>query len=211
MIREKSPEAYIHLDAIQSFLKIAVSFNDLDVDMLSISAHKFGGPKGIGALILSRRFENRNQKICPLLQGSSQQSGLRPGTVPVPLIAAMTRAIEFGFQNFISHQKKLIELRDYFIRNLPEKFILNGPEHLPENVSDRAPQTINFSNPGTPPSTLSLKISPDAQKRPKFRLSPSNHINPRNTQEPAQNSPLNRPQISDPQPTPTQTSYSQPV
>ncbi|MBI2605219.1 MAG: cysteine desulfurase [Deltaproteobacteria bacterium] len=147
LARARSPSALIHTDAAQSFLKMPLDPAELGVDLLSISGHKIGAPKGIGALILGKRFENRKPRIEPFLQGSSQQGGSRPGTVPVPLIGSLAAAIEWGNENLARNRERLTALQRHLLQGLPERAVLNGPK---ADDGGRAPQTVNFSIPGFP-------------------------------------------------------------
>ena len=81
----------LHSDAAQSFLKIAVDVDELNVDFLSLSAHKVGGPKGIGAVYIRDR---RGRDIEPVVHGAGQEEGLRGGTLPTPLISSFAKAVE---------------------------------------------------------------------------------------------------------------------
>ena len=83
------PGVRLHADAAQAVGKISVSFPDLGVSTLSLSGHKFGGPKGVGALVT-----RPNYPVTPLLHGGHQQAGLRPGTEPVALAAALAAALK---------------------------------------------------------------------------------------------------------------------
>ncbi|MEW6058029.1 MAG: cysteine desulfurase family protein [Bdellovibrionota bacterium] len=150
LMRAKQPDALLHIDAVQSFMKVPLSLDELGADMASVSSHKIGGPKGIGALILGRRFENRNPKIGCLIQGSSQQSGMRPGTVPVPAVGAFMTAVEWGMKNFMLNKQKLLILRERLLSTLPKKAVLNGPNDTSNASPNRVPQTVNFSIPGLP-------------------------------------------------------------
>jgi len=81
----------LHSDAAQSFLKIPVDVDDMNVDFLSLSAHKVGGPKGVGAVYIRDR---RARDIEPVVHGAGQEEGLRGGTLPTPLIASFAKAVE---------------------------------------------------------------------------------------------------------------------
>ncbi len=85
--------AVVHVDAAQTFCKVATRDCFARVDLVSISGHKVGGPKGVGALAI-RRSSNLREKLRPLIFGGGQEYGLRPGTVPVPLVAGLGLASE---------------------------------------------------------------------------------------------------------------------
>lgn len=150
LVRARQPDALIHIDAVQSFMKVPLKLETLGVDMVSVSAHKVGGPKGIGALILGRRFENRNPKLGSLLLGASQQHGLRAGTVPVPTIGAFIAAVEWGAANLVTNSQRLVELRQRLLSKLPSQALVNGPADLSPTSPRRAPQTVSFAIPKLP-------------------------------------------------------------
>ncbi|MGE4234501.1 MAG: cysteine desulfurase family protein [Bacteriovoracia bacterium] len=147
------PESLLHIDAVQSFSKIDIPVKK--VDLISISAHKFGGPKGIGALILGERFKNRAQKLGKLIHGSSQQWGMRPGTIPIPQVAGLVKAMEIQVNDKPSNVAKIMAVRDFLLQNLPPQVVLNGPKDLEK----RAPQTLNISIPGLPGSAIVEALS----------------------------------------------------
>lgn len=89
IIRKKSLDALIHSDGVQAFCKTKTDVKKLGVDFYTVSAHKIGGPKGVGAIYI-----NKNIKIAPLLYGGGQESGLRSGTENVPAIVGFARAAE---------------------------------------------------------------------------------------------------------------------
>jgi cysteine desulfurase len=159
LVRTKSPDTIIHIDAIQSYAKIPVDLEQLGVDMVSLSAHKIGGPKGVGALVLGRRFENRNPKIGPLIQGSAQQFGIRPGTVPVPAIGSFIAAAEWGAKNLETNRKQLLALRERLTSQLPKQAVMNGPKDASASNPRRAPQTVSFSIPGLPSAVSVEELS----------------------------------------------------
>ena len=90
-VRQKNPQTLVHCDAVQGFGKLPIDLRRLPVDLLSVSAHKIYGPKGVGAL-----FVRRGVRLTPLLYGGGQQKGLRPGTESVPLIAGFGLAAEIA-------------------------------------------------------------------------------------------------------------------
>lgn len=90
--------AYFHVDAAQGFGKEMGTLQEQRIDLISISGHKIYGPKGVGALIARRRGYNR-PPLTPLLFGGGQERGLRPGTLPVPLIVGLGLAAELALKN----------------------------------------------------------------------------------------------------------------
>ncbi|HSC58345.1 MAG TPA: cysteine desulfurase family protein [Gemmatimonadales bacterium] len=96
-----------HIDGVQGFGKVAVAFRDLPADLLTISGHKIGAPKGIGALLVRDRHA-----IEAIIHGGGQQFGLRPGTENVPGIVALGRAAELTAADWVSESRRIGGLRD---------------------------------------------------------------------------------------------------
>ncbi len=88
-------ETYLHVDAAQSFAREIDALRHPRVDLISVSAHKINGPKGVGALVMRRR-DGRRPPLQPLMFGGGQERELRPGTLPVPLIAGLGLAAELA-------------------------------------------------------------------------------------------------------------------
>ena len=134
----------VHTDAVQSFKKVSLSFSNLGVTAMSLSAHKIGGPLGIGALILKRTVE-----IPSLLHGGGQEREIRSGTLNAPGIIGFTTAATSSYYN----ANAVAALRDRFISSLqtliPEA-IINGLS------SERLPGIVNVTFPGTQSDTLLL-------------------------------------------------------
>ena len=134
----------VHTDAVQSFKKVSLSFSSLGVTAMSLSAHKIGGPLGIGALILKRTVE-----IPSLLHGGGQEREIRSGTLNAPGIIGFTAAATSSYYN----ADAVAALRDRFISSLqaliPEA-IINGLS------SERLPGIVNVTFPGTQSDTLLL-------------------------------------------------------
>ncbi|MEO0138238.1 MAG: cysteine desulfurase NifS [candidate division WOR-3 bacterium] len=129
--REKG--VYLHTDAVQSFGAIETNVNRLGVDLLSISAHKFYGPKGVGALYI-----RKGTRIEPLLHGGAQEMGKRASTHNVPGIVGMAKAAELAVKEMPQRVEHTRRLRDRLIKSLlnnVDDIILNGhPEkRLPNN------------------------------------------------------------------------------
>jgi len=126
-----------HTDAVQAIGNIPINANDLNVDLLSLTGHKFYGPKGAGALYI-----RKGVKIASFMQGGAQERGRRASTENVPAIVGLGKAIELATQNIDEYNKKLIELRDRTINEVMEKipFVrLNGDRYK------RLPGNANFS------------------------------------------------------------------
>jgi cysteine desulfurase len=131
----KASGVYFHTDAVQSTGHVPVSVNNLGVDMLSVSAHKLYGPKGIGVL-----FIRSGIKIEPLIHGGGQEKQMRAGTENVPGIVGFGRAAELAQTEMAEEANRLSRLRDSLIKNILEKTEstrLNGhsTQRLPNNVN----------------------------------------------------------------------------
>jgi len=126
---------YLHTDAVQTFGHIPVNVDELGVDLLSVSAHKLHGPKGIGAL-----YVRRGTRIVPFMHGGSQENTRRGGTHNVAGIIGFAKAVELAEKEMASEAKRLADLRDYLIRGIFERIEdvrLNGhpTKRLPNNVN----------------------------------------------------------------------------
>jgi cysteine desulfurase len=135
-------DAFFHVDAAQSFGKSIAPLRDQRIDLMSISGHKVFAPKGIGALIVRRRGFRR-VPLEPLMFGGGQERGLRPGTLPVALIAGLGSAATLALKENATRGKRLVAIRrDALAALLPVGIVINGDE---ERTS---PHTLNFSVPG---------------------------------------------------------------
>lgn len=126
---------YFHTDAVQAVGNIQIDVEALGVDALSMSAHKFYGPKGIGVAYI-----RKGVKFSPVITGGHQERGKRAGTENVPAIVGMGKAIELATQNLEEYNKKLVELREYTIERIIKEIPyvkLNGhrENRLPGNVN----------------------------------------------------------------------------
>ena len=128
---------YFHTDAVQSFGHIPINVDEMNIDMLSASAHKIYGPKGIGLLYLKK-----GTKIQPFLNGGSQEKKLRASTHNVPGIVGFGKAIELASKNMQKEASELTDLRDKLINGVLvniENTKLNG------DSKQRLPNNVNFS------------------------------------------------------------------
>lgn len=140
----------IHTDAVQAVGHIPIDIQKLGVDMLSLSAHKFGGPKGIGVLYCSSRV-----KVKPILFGGRQEMGRRPGTENVAAIAGMAAALRESCEKQESEKARIAGLRDTLIRQIME---IPGA-HINGDRRRRLPGNVNCRFDGIEGETLVMLLS----------------------------------------------------
>jgi cysteine desulfurase len=132
-----------HCDAVQAVGRLPVDIEELGADLVSLSAHKLCGPKGVGALIVRRG--NRRARPEPLLDGGGHENGLRSGTLPVPLIVGFGTACQIAGEALHADASRIGNLRDALwtqIRSLLDGLHLNG------HPTDRLPGNLNVSFEG---------------------------------------------------------------
>ena len=127
----------LHTDAVQTVGHIPVDVNELGVDLLSISAHKLYGPKGIGAL-----YNRKGTKLVPFMHGGEQERRRRAGTENVPGIVGFGRAAELARQEMSEEAERLAYLRDKLIKGILERI---DHTHLSGHPSRRLPNNVNVS------------------------------------------------------------------
>ncbi len=128
---------YFHTDAVQSFGKIPIDVNKMNIDLLSVSAHKMYGPKGVACL-----FIREGVKIEPLLHGGGQEKGLRSSTVNVPGIVGFSEAVKICKREMKKEGERLSRLRDKLIKGVIKRVkgtYINGhsEKRLPNNINFR--------------------------------------------------------------------------
>lgn len=135
----------LHTDAVQAMGNVKFNLRDLDVDILSISGHKLGAPKGIGILYIKEGTE-----ISPFINGGEQERGMRASTENVASIVGIGRALEDAYANIDANIAYTRDLRDYTIEKLLniDGIILNGPREK------RLPGNINITLKNTKPQTM---------------------------------------------------------
>ncbi len=131
----KKHNIYFHTDAVQAVGNVRIDVRDLNIDLLSMSAHKFYGPKGVGAL-----YARTDVKFDKIQDGGHQERNKRAGTENVAGIVGIGKAIELVYKNFDEYNNKLLNLRDYYIKQVEEKIPyvkLNGhrTKRLPGNAN----------------------------------------------------------------------------
>ncbi|HUF25445.1 MAG TPA: cysteine desulfurase family protein [Gemmatimonadaceae bacterium] len=142
--------ALVHTDAVQAFGKLAIDVSALPIDLLTISGHKIGAPKGVGAIYIRRGTE-----LEPLLHGGAQDGGRRPGTENVAAAVGLARAAELAVAEREHEWARLGALRDAL-----ESALL---ERIPDAVvhgrgAPRAPHILNISVPGTDSESLLMAL-----------------------------------------------------
>lgn len=140
--RLEKHDAFLHVDAAQGFGKDIEPLQNKRIDFISISAHKIYGPKGVGALIARRRGFNC-APLQPLVYGGGQERGLRPGTLPVPLIAGLGEAARLALAEHASRSKACLAFRKKVLAALMtlDPLINGDPERT-------MPHVLNLSIPG---------------------------------------------------------------
>ena len=133
----KKHKILFHTDAVQAFGQIGINVDDMGIDMLSASAHKLNGPKGIGFLYIRKGI-----KIRSFIHGGAQERGRRAGTENVPFVVGFGKAVDLAMNSMKERTKKEIELREYMIKRVLTEVPytrLNG------HRTNRLPNNINFS------------------------------------------------------------------
>jgi cysteine desulfurase len=144
-----------HSDAVQTVGKIACQVDDLQLDLMSVSAHKMYGPKGVGALYV-RKTRPRRIKCTPLFDGGGHERGLRSGTLNVPGIVGLGKACEVCDRVWRQEGERLTRLRERFIADIRQ-----GLDHtyLNGHPTQRLPQNINLSFAGVDGEALIMGMT----------------------------------------------------
>lgn len=146
----KEAGVLFHTDAVQAAGSLPVRVKDWNVDLLSLSGHKFHGPKGVGAL-----YVRRGVRIDPLITGGAQEKALRAGTENVPAIVGMGEALRLAEADREATAARLTAMRDRLIAGLMEKVPdcrLNG------HPVERLPGNVNISFPGVEGESLLMRL-----------------------------------------------------
>lgn len=138
-----------HTDAVQAVAHLKIDVQDMKIDMLSMSGHKFHGPKGVGVL-----YARNGIRLINVIEGGAQERGKRAGTVNVPGIAAMAAAFKEGCDNMESNMSKVRKLRDRLIKGLSDipYSQLNG------DAVNRLPGNVNYSFEGIEGESVLLAL-----------------------------------------------------
>jgi cysteine desulfurase len=148
-----APQALLHTDAVQAFGKLPLLPQRSGIDLMSMSAHKIGGPKGIGAL-----YVRKGTKMFTTAFGGGQEKGLRSGTEALPSIAGFGKAVEITLRDWTQVNRLVLDLRTYLVGRLRASFeqvIINSRE-------DGSPYIVNFAIPGMDSSKALFLLSDES-------------------------------------------------
>lgn len=147
-----SKDVFFHVDATQSFGKLVDELKALKYDMLSMSAHKLAGPQGVGALIL-RKKRYKLPPVKNIMFGGPQEHGIRPGTIPVALVAGLGKACELAHAEYQENKKKCLSIKEIILQLLMDsgvKYHING------DINYSIPSTLNVCFDGVSSEALML-------------------------------------------------------
>lgn len=147
-------QVLFHTDAAQAIGKIPLDVEAMKIDLLSMTAHKVYGPKGIGALFVRRR--NPRVNLAPQLHGGGHERGMRSGTLYTPQIVGFAKAVELALAEQATETKRLTQLREQLWQKLSQ---LDGV-HLNGHQTLRLPGNLNISVAGVDGAALSLGLQP---------------------------------------------------
>lgn len=149
MMKVRSPEALLHIDATQSYLKIPFTKAKCGADLITISSHKIEGPKGVGALVVDESVI-KSKGLAPLTLGGGQEGGMRSGTENVPGVAAFGEAVRIGSAALRERYSLLCELRSYLIERIESELTEVSITHPKEN----SPHIVNITLPKIKSETM---------------------------------------------------------
>lgn len=143
---------YFHTDAVQAFAFYPIKVDELGVDLLSLTAHKFYGPKGVGLL-----YVRSGVSFLPQQQGGAQERNRRAGTENIPYIVGMTKAMELAEKNRNTYHKKVAEISDYLTERI-NKEIKNTELLGPKDFKNRLPHISNFIIKGVEGESILINL-----------------------------------------------------
>ncbi|WP_058302518.1 cysteine desulfurase family protein [Gorillibacterium timonense] len=147
LLKER-PRTLFHVDAIQAFGKLDCTVGHLHVDLLSLSAHKFGGPKGTGVL-----YRREGVELAPLIAGGGQENGLRSGTENVPLLVGMAKACRLAAEEREATVRQLRTIQRLLLERLAAIPRVSPTTPLQE-LDGYAPQLVHITVPGIRPEVV---------------------------------------------------------
>ena len=150
-IKQKCPEAILHVDATQGYMKIPFTKAGIGADLITISSHKIEGPKGVGALVIDKDVLKK-RGLAPIVHGGGQGLGLRSGTENVPGVAAFAEAARLAHSELKERIDRMNSLRDRLIERITTDVALSEISlTLPEN---HAPHILNLTLPSIKSETM---------------------------------------------------------
>ncbi len=144
----KEHNVFLHSDAAQAVGKIPLDVKEMQIDLMSITAHKIYGPMGVGALYVTKKPRVRLE---PLFSGGGQEKGLRSGTLPPPLCVGFGKTLDIAAQEMPAEAERLGRMRDMMIERLPGE--LDGI-HINGSMEHRVPGNLNISIEGADAESL---------------------------------------------------------
>lgn len=151
LIRARCPDAILHVDATQSYMKVKFTKKSLGADMITLSSHKIEGPKGVGALVVDNKVIKAHG-LSPLILGGGQEGGLRSGTENVPAVAAFGEAVRIAAKSLDERIAKMSALREKLIESISSSDILSQIEIT--DPASHAPHILNITVPRIKSETL---------------------------------------------------------
>ncbi len=144
----------VHTDAVQAVGQIPVDFAASGVDALTLTAHKLGGPIGVGALVVRRELD-----LTPLLHGGGQERDIRSGTIDAPAILGFATAVEMSVSNQVQHASRVAALRDDLVRRVLARVpgsVVNGDRDV--SLTHRLPGNAHIRFPGSEGDSLLMLL-----------------------------------------------------
>lgn len=138
MVKDANPLTLFHVDGVQGFGKCPIDLRTCKIDLFTISAHKIGGPKGVGLLYIRNGVQ-----LVSLMSGGEQEQGIRSGTENIPAIVAMAKAVRMSVQTQPDTALRRGHIRDYLIDRIEDI-----PELVLNSSSNSAPHIVHFCYPG---------------------------------------------------------------
>lgn len=150
-MREAAPDALLHVDATQSYMKVPFTVRSLGADMITLSSHKIEGPKGVGALIVRQEILKK-RGLVPMILGGGQEDGMRSGTENLPGIAAFAKAAELAAKNREKNAEIMESLRARLLEKIHTDPVLSAIR--PVEPAAHAPHILNLTLPGIKSETM---------------------------------------------------------
>lgn len=147
--KETVPGAVLHCDAVQGYMKVPFTAASLGADLITVSAHKIHGPKGVGALFIKDDII-RAKKISPIIYGGGHEGGLRSGTENVPAILGFAAALKASGESFAASMKRCSDIREHIINTLK----VQCPDVKANIPSVAAPHILSLTVPGIKSETM---------------------------------------------------------